>query len=142
MESHTQNREEDRKGTKGVVRIMLVDDSEPFLKAARRSLALEPGIEVVGVARSGEEAIGLAERVVPDLAFVDMSMPRLNGLDTARALVELDPAPRVVILTAHDASAYEEAARRNGAAAVMAKWGLQEEAPGMIRELFPDRFHE
>jgi len=119
---------------------MLVDDSEPFLKAARRSLDLVPGVEVVGVAHSGEEAIELAKRLEPDLAFVDMSMPRLNGLDTARALVRLEPAPHVVILTGHDASAYQEAARRNGAAGVMAKWGLQEDAPAMIRELFPDRF--
>lgn len=140
MHTPAENDDATARPAAGRVRVLLVDDSEPFLKAARRSLAMEPGVEVVGVAHSGEEAIERARSLAPDLAFVDMSMPRLNGLDTARALVGLERPPRVVILTAHDASAYEEAARRNGASAVIAKWGLQEEAPAMIRSLFPGRF--
>ncbi len=117
------------------VRVLLVDDSEHFVRAARRALGLEPGIQVVGTAGSAEEAVEAVRRLEPDVVLMDMSMPGTNGLDATRAVKAIDPAPGVIILTAHETESYESAARRAGADGVVGKWLLQERAVDAIRRL-------
>lgn len=118
-----------------VIRVLVVDDSAPFVRAARRTLMLEDGLEVVGTAGSADAAVKAVRRLQPDVVLMDMSMPGANGLEATRAVREEMPGIRVIILTAHDAGSYEEAARRAGADAVVGKWLLQEEAVPAIRRL-------
>lgn len=110
------------------IRVMLVDDSEHFVRAARRTLALEEGIEVVGTAASADEALERLAQLDPDVVLMDMSMPGSSGLDATRAVKGRWPAVRVIILTAHDTASYEAAAERAGADAVVGKWMLEEQA--------------
>lgn len=117
------------------VRVLLVDDSEHFLRAARRTLALEEGIEVVGTAGTADEAVEAVERLAPDVVLMDMSMPGASGLEATSAVKEVSPELRVIILTAHDTESYDAAARRVGADAVVGKWMLQEEAVPAIHRL-------
>lgn len=117
------------------VRILLVDDSAPFLRAARRHLDLEPGFTVLDTASSGTAAVVLTRELRPDVVLVDVSMPQQNGIETARQLKALDPAPAVILLTGHDTAAYRDAARRAGADAMLGKWNLSDEAPALIRAL-------
>lgn len=119
------------------VRVVIVDDSEHFVRAAKRALALESGIEVVGSAESAEKAVEAVRRLAPDVVLMDMSMPGSNGLDATRAVKAMEPAPRVIILTAHETEAYQAAAERAGADAVVGKWLLQEEGVEAIRRLGP-----
>jgi two-component system, LytTR family, response regulator AlgR len=85
--------------------ILIVDDELP----ARRRLAdvladVRDSLPnaVVGEAANGSEAVALATKLKPDVVFLDMQMPRMGGLETARQLAALDPAPPVVFVTAHD----------------------------------------
>lgn len=115
--------------------VLIVDDSEPFLRAARRHLAFEPDITVLGTAASGAQGVGLARRLAPDVVLVDLSMPEMDGLETAAALKALAPPPLVVLLTGHDTGAYRDAARRAGVDAMLGKWSLADDAPSLIRDL-------
>ena len=117
------------------IRVLLVDDSEHFVRAARRTLMLEDGIEVVGTAGSADQAVEAVRRLGPEVVLMDMSMPGADGLEATRMVKEEAPGLSVIILTAHDTESYEAAARRVGADAVVGKWQLQEEAVPQIRRL-------
>lgn len=82
------------------LRVVLVDDERPARSKFRRYLADEDGVEVVGEAENGRAAIDLIRRVRPDLVFLDVEMPDMDGFAVVEALGS--EAPAVVFVTAHD----------------------------------------
>jgi DNA-binding NarL/FixJ family response regulator len=116
-------------------RILLVDDHPAYLERARALLMQHEGVEVAGIALSGEEALGMAADLRPDLVLLDFQMPGLNGIETARRLKALDPDLHVVIVTAHDDEAYREAAREAGADGWIAKTSIADELAGILASL-------
>jgi two-component system invasion response regulator UvrY len=82
----------------GTVTVLAVDDQATFRRAARSLIAATPGFEQVGEAASGPEALKLAADLRPDLVLVDVRMPGMDGIETARQLVDADPGA-VVVLT-------------------------------------------
>jgi two-component system NarL family response regulator len=91
-------------------RILVVDDSPIFLAATAALLDRASGIEVVGTARSGREAIERVPELEPDLVLMDLEMPEMSGLEAARHLAERPHRPRVVTMTAHEDEEYRAAA--------------------------------
>lgn len=81
-------------------RAIIVDDEPPARERLARMLADLGDIAIVGEAADGEAALAMIERVRPDIAFVDINMPGVNGLDVLRA-VAADARPAVVLVTAH-----------------------------------------
>ena len=75
-----------------MVRVLLVDDQEPFLRAMAAVVAETPGFEVVGRAASGEEALDLAATLLPDLVLMDVNLPGIDGLEATRRLLARRPA--------------------------------------------------
>jgi DNA-binding NarL/FixJ family response regulator len=96
-------------------RVLLVDDSPVIHTSAGRLLASSPGVEVVGHAFSGSEAMGQTDRTRPDLVVMDLEMPGMNGLEATRRLLARPGAPRVIIMSLHDEPEYREAACEAGA---------------------------
>ena len=82
------------------LRLLIVDDEPPARARLRRLLAALPGVQVVGEAGSGLQALALAESLRPDALLLDVQMPELSGLDVAASLPEDGPA--VVFVTAYD----------------------------------------
>ncbi len=80
------------------VRILIAED-ETIIRLDLRGLLEKAGYEVVGEARDGEEAVAMAADLEPDLAIMDVKMPRLDGIEAARRILEARPIP-VVMLTA------------------------------------------
>src|SRR5262245_6760738 len=80
------------------MRIMIAED-ETIIRLDLRGLLEQAGYEVVGEARDGEEAVSLARELEPDLAVMDVKMPRLDGIEAARRMLEERPLP-IVMLTA------------------------------------------
>jgi DNA-binding NarL/FixJ family response regulator len=84
-----------------VVRVVLVDDHTVLRAGIRALLAGESGIEVVGEAKDGTEAIDLVATLKPDVVVMDLTMPGLDGLAATRRITAAGPTPRVLVLTMH-----------------------------------------
>jgi response regulator NasT len=82
-----------------LVRILIAED-ETIIRLDLRDLLVRAGFEVCGEARDGEEAVALARSEQPDLAIMDVKMPKLDGIDAARRILEERPIP-IVMLTAY-----------------------------------------
>jgi DNA-binding NarL/FixJ family response regulator len=95
-----------------MIRVLVCDDVETMLIALRAVLDQQDGIEVVGEARNGIEAIELATRLQPDVVLLDLTMPGKNGLEALPDVRRAAPEARVVILSGHEGRPIEEAARR------------------------------
>lgn len=118
-------------GTPAVLRVTICDDEPLVLAGLRMVLEAEPAIEVVGEATDGEAAWRVIADRRPDVALVDISMPRLNGIEVTRR-VTADPSlagTRVVILTTFADDAYLLDATRAGATGYL----LKSMAPAQIR---------
>jgi two-component system NarL family response regulator len=86
----------------GSIRIFIVDD-HPVVRAGLTSmLGTQAGLEVVGSASSGEEALNILQRSGPDLLLLDLRMPGMNGIDTLRAIKRAGHATRVIVLTSFE----------------------------------------
>ena len=83
------------------VRILVADDHDIIRRGLRELLLAKPGWEICGEAKTGKEAVRLAEQLKPDVMVVDISMPELNGLDAARQILKSDPNIGILILTMH-----------------------------------------
>jgi CheY-like chemotaxis protein len=87
------------------VRVLAVDDQVVFLRAARELIAATPGFEQVGQATSGAEALRLAAELRPDLVLLDVRMPGMDGIETARRLAATDSDALVVLISMEPPSA-------------------------------------
>ncbi|MFE1172817.1 response regulator [Streptomyces sp. NPDC058773] len=96
MTDHTNSR---RLGASSTIRVLLVDDEELIRHAILLILRHADGIEVVGEAGNGEEAVRLAAESRPDVVLLDVRMPVLDGLSAIEPLIALAPKPQVVMLT-------------------------------------------
>ncbi|MCK9486218.1 MAG: response regulator transcription factor [Dehalococcoidia bacterium] len=83
------------------IRLLVADDHALLRQALRMLLEAQPGLEVVGEATNGRDAVEAAERLAPDVVLMDMVMPGLNGIDATRQIVKRSPSTRVLILTAY-----------------------------------------
>ena len=80
----------------------VVDDQRLFTKGLSGLLEMLPGVEVVGVAYDGEEAVVLCREEEPDVVLMDISMPKMDGISATREIKDLLPQTAVVILTGHE----------------------------------------
>jgi DNA-binding NarL/FixJ family response regulator len=104
------------------VRVLIADDQPLVRSGLRTILSGEDGIEVLGEAADGEEAVAKAQRLGADVVLMDIRMPRLDGLEATRRLVAGgDGAPAVVVLTTFDHDEYLFDALRAGAAGFLLK---------------------
>ncbi|MBA4496487.1 response regulator [Paenactinomyces guangxiensis] len=83
-------------------RILIGDDHEDARKAMRMILESDPGFEIVGEARTGQEVICLTEQMMPDMILMDINMPDLNGLEATRLIKERFPYVKIVMVTVSD----------------------------------------
>jgi DNA-binding NarL/FixJ family response regulator len=84
------------------IRVLLVDDQQIVRQGLATILQYAPGIDVVGQAGNGEEAVALARELQPDVVLMDIKMPRLGGIPATRTICAELPGTHVVILTTYD----------------------------------------
>jgi two-component system, chemotaxis family, protein-glutamate methylesterase/glutaminase len=113
-------------GQTRAIRVLVVDDSSFIRMALKRMIQSEPGLEVVGCAHDGYEALQMAAELDPDVVTMDVEMPRMNGLEAVRALMASTPRPVIMVssLTREGAHASLEALEC-GAFDCVAKQGVQ-----------------
>src|SRR5258706_9424621 len=89
------------------LKVLIVDDHEWFRKEIRSFLEHHVGIEIIGEASDGLEAVSYAKVLLPDLVLLDISMPRMNGFEAARQIKEYLPTIKIVIVTIHENETYQ-----------------------------------
>jgi DNA-binding NarL/FixJ family response regulator len=103
------------------IRVIIAEDHAVVREGTRELIDREPDIEVVGEATNGIEAVALVERLKPDVAIVDISMPLMSGIEATERMKALQPSLAVLILTAYDDDQYVFAVLRAGAAGYLLK---------------------
>ncbi|MEU9204485.1 response regulator transcription factor [Streptomyces sp. NPDC048332] len=116
------------------VRIVLADDERMVRTALRVILDAEPGLEVVGEAATGAEAVSVVRELRPDVVLMDVRMPETDGIRaTEQILATLDPAPRIVVVTTFENDSYVYDALRVGAAGFLLKRAAAEDLVQAVR---------
>jgi DNA-binding NarL/FixJ family response regulator len=106
------------------VRVLIVDDQEPFRLAARMVVDATDGFEVVGEAETGEDSVTMAAELAPDLVLMDVNLPGINGLDATRQILSGASgagAVVVLLLSTYEEEEYAPRAAECGAAAYIPK---------------------
>ena len=103
------------RSSSAVVRILVVDDFEPFRHFLREKLQARPGLQVIGEASDGSEAVQKAEELQPDLILLDIGLPVLNGIEAAHRICGLVPGVRILFVSQNDDADIVAAALNNGA---------------------------
>jgi DNA-binding NarL/FixJ family response regulator len=83
------------------IKILLVDDHKMFRDGLRNLISQEMGLEPIGEAKDGDEAVSMAQKYSPDVMVMDLSMPGLNGLAATRKILEIRPCTKIIILSMH-----------------------------------------
>lgn len=118
-----------------MVRVLTVDDHEPFLEVARDLVIATPGFESVGEVASGADALAAIEEADPDLVLVDIHMPEMTGIEMTRRVKgeHVGERPIVVLISAQDLGQLPATAHTCGAADVISKQDL---GPTRLREIW------
>lgn len=104
-----------------VLKVLLADDHTIVREGLRALLASDAGIEIVGEASNGLEAVQLAERTKPDVVVMDLAMPELNGVDATARIRAASPSTQVVVLSMHATAAHVRPALKAGARGYLLK---------------------
>ena len=103
------------------IRVIVADDHALVREGTRQLLEREPDIEVVGEAANGAEAVALVERLAPDVAILDISMPVMGGIEATERIKAIRPSTVVLILSQYDDDQYVFALLAAGAAGYLLK---------------------
>jgi len=120
----------------GKITVLLAEDHKVVRQGIRQFLDRERDIKVVGEASDGEEAVRLTGELKPDIVILDISMPKLNGIEAAKQIKQLDPRTIMLILTAYDYEEYIFPILEAGAAGYLLKDMSGHELVDAIRTVY------
>jgi DNA-binding NarL/FixJ family response regulator len=115
------------------LRILMADDHPIVLAGLKALVQADPGLLIVGEARDGRTAHRLGSTLRPDVVVMDISMPEMNGIEVARALLAEQPECRILILTVHEDRATLRQLLDLGVAGYLVKRSAADELPRAIR---------
>ena len=121
------------------VRVVIVDDHRLFADALALLLGHDERLTVVGTAQDGRSAIELAATEQVEVAVIDVRMPEIDGLETARRIRARNPDTRVILVTGVDEPKLADEARKAGAVALLTKGALHDELKEAILAAAPQQ---
>jgi len=104
-----------------VMRVLIVDDHPVTRDGLRSALAASRDVEVVGEATSGEEAVDAVKQLAPDVVFMDVRMPGMNGIEATRVIRQTDPDAKIILFTVEESRASVADAIRAGVSGYLLK---------------------
>jgi len=102
-------------------KIVIIDDHQLFREGVKRILDFEPSFEVIAEGDDGEEALALVDAHKPDVVIMDINMPKVNGVEATKQLIEANEDTKVIILSIHDDENYVTHALKTGARGYLLK---------------------
>jgi len=121
------------------IRILIADDHSIVRDGLKALVEKEPGLEVVAEATNGLEAIGLVEKLAPDIVIMDVAMPDLNGIEATRQLTSKDSTIKIIALSMHSDRRFVIEMLRAGAMGFMLKDSAFEELVEAIKSVYRGR---
>jgi NarL family two-component system response regulator LiaR len=118
------------------IKILIADDHAVVREGTRQILEKEPDFEVVAEACDGEEAVEMASRTKPDVAIVDIAMPRMDGIEATRRIKKLNSSIAVLILSAYDDDQFVFSLLEAGAAGYLLKSVRGKEIVEAVRQVY------
>jgi DNA-binding NarL/FixJ family response regulator len=115
------------------IRIVLADDHTLIRSGIKMLLSAAPDISIVGEASNGEEAIQCTRQLKPDVIVIDLSMPKMSGIDAVKIIRKKFPETKVLVLTMHEKEEYVMQIFKAGASGYVVKTAGREELTGAIR---------
>jgi DNA-binding NarL/FixJ family response regulator len=115
------------------LRILIVDDSRPWVNLLQTILSKEPLHEVISIAFDGDAALIEAERLNPDLMLLDVNLPTISGLDLAASLQNINPRPLVLFVSQNSNPSIVRAALEAGGKGYLLKTDADQELMNAIR---------
>ena len=109
------------------IRVLLVDDHPIVREGIRALLSESEQMNIVGDAADGEESVRKVEELSPDIVVMDIGLPKMNGLEATRVILEEHPSTRIIVLTIYDNKEYALQALRSGARGYLIKNAPSEE---------------
>ena len=115
--------------------VLLVDDHEPFRRLISTVLEQTAQVQIIGQASDGLAALQLAEELHPDLIILDIELPKLNGIQAARKILETRPDSKIILLSQESSTDMADAAFRLGALGYVVKMNAGIDLPKAIQLL-------
>lgn len=117
------------------IRLLLVDDHAVVRSGLRRLLELNQSVEVVGEADSGEQAYQRYGELHAEMVVMDISMPGMGGLESARRIIKRFPAAKIIIFSMYDAASFASQALKSGVRGYVTKTGAAEDLVSAVIEV-------
>ncbi len=121
------------------IRILIVDDHTVVRDGLRALISAEPGMEVIGDASDGAEAVDLAAELKPDVILLDLVMPRMDGVEATRLIRQANPGARILVLTSFAEDHQVFSAVKAGAIGYLMKDTSSEELLQAIRNTYTNQ---
>jgi NarL family two-component system response regulator LiaR len=118
------------------IKIILAEDHALMLAGTRHILEKYPDFQVVGEAEDGQQAVEIIKQLKPDIAILDIRMPKLNGIEVVRQVKSLSPGTKTLMLTAYDDDEYVLALMEAGASGYLLKTAREKELVDSIRGVY------
>jgi len=115
------SRNHDKKQKQAKIRVLIVDDHALVREGLRMILEIQPDISVIAESADGNDGVEQAQKLKPDIVIMDISMPKLNGIDAASQINKSNPEIKIIILSMHDTSEHIRSAFKAGAQGYLLK---------------------
>ena len=122
------------------ISVLLADDHAILRDGLKAILNSQTGIEVIGDAEDGHTTVALAQELKPDIILMDISMPKLNGIDASEKVLGLVPETRVIMLSMHSNSEYIQRAFKAGARGYLLKESAGQEVVKAVQMVYQGHF--
>ena len=121
------------------IRLLIADDYDAMRKRIKSFVSKQPDIEVAGEAKDGETAVELAKKLSPDVVLMDISMPKMSGIEAADNILRDNAAARIVILSTHSDKHFVVAALKAGVLGYVLKPSLFDDLVPAVRAVMANQ---
>jgi DNA-binding NarL/FixJ family response regulator len=117
------------------IKLILVDDHAVVRSGLRRLLELNKQVEVIAEADSGEQAYQCYGELKPDIVVMDISMPGMGGLESARRIIKRYPTAKIIVFSMHETASFASQAIKSGVKGYVTKTGAAEDLTRAVLEV-------